>query len=67
MVFNMAMYARINDYGFLETTYRKVTNAATSKNAVGHIAAVNLEDEKGKVIVKAGAVITKENFYFCRL
>jgi DNA-directed RNA polymerase subunit beta len=58
LVLNLANYARINDYGFIETPYRKVINAATAKDAVGHIAAVDLEDEKGKAIVKAGAKIT---------
>ena len=58
LVLNMAMYARINDYGFMETPYRKVINAVTAKDAAGHIASHNLEDEKGKVIVKAGAKIT---------
>lgn len=61
LVLNMATYARINDYGFLETPYRKVINAVTAKEAVGHIASVNLEDEKGKTLVKAGAVISKED------
>ncbi len=60
LVLNMASYARINDYGFLETPYRKVTNAVTAKEAVGHIASVNLENEKGKVIAKAGQKITAE-------
>ncbi|HSX27157.1 MAG TPA: DNA-directed RNA polymerase subunit beta, partial [Patescibacteria group bacterium] len=60
LVLNMASYARINDYGFIETPYRRVINAATAAKAAGHIASVNLEDEKGKVIVKAGAKITKE-------
>ncbi len=58
LVLSLANYARINDYGFIETPYRKVINAVTAKDAVGHIAASNLEDEKGKVIVKAGAKIT---------
>jgi DNA-directed RNA polymerase subunit beta len=61
LVLNMASYARINDYGFIETPYRKVVNAVTAKDAAGHIAAVNLEDEKGKTIVKAGAKITADN------
>ncbi len=61
LVLNMASYARINDYGFIETPYRKVINAVTAKDATGYIAGVNLEDEKGKVIVKAGAKITAEN------
>jgi DNA-directed RNA polymerase subunit beta len=55
----MAMYARINDYGFMETPYRKVVNAVTAKDAAGYTAANNLEDESGKVIVKAGAKITE--------
>ena len=58
LVLNLANYARVNDYGFIETPYRKVTNAATAKDAVGHIAAYDLDDEKGKVIVKKDAKIT---------
>jgi DNA-directed RNA polymerase subunit beta len=58
LVLNLANYARINDYGFVETPYRKVINAVTAKAAAGHIASVDLEDEKGKVIVKKGAKIT---------
>ncbi|HET7673234.1 MAG TPA: DNA-directed RNA polymerase subunit beta [Candidatus Saccharimonadales bacterium] len=58
LVLNLANYARINDYGFIETPYRKVINAVTAKDAPGYTASVNLEDEKGKVIVKAGAKIT---------
>ncbi len=60
LVLNLASYARINDYGFIETPYRTVTNAVTAKDSVGHIASVDLEDEKGKVIVKAGAKITTD-------
>lgn len=61
LVLNMATYARINGYGFLETPYIKVKNSATAKEAVGHFTAVDLEDEKGKVIVKKGAKITAED------
>ncbi len=57
LVLNLASYARINEYGFIETPYRKVINAVTAKAAVGHIAAHDLETEKGKVIVKAGQKI----------
>ncbi|HSX46874.1 MAG TPA: DNA-directed RNA polymerase subunit beta, partial [Patescibacteria group bacterium] len=60
LVLNMASYARINDYGFMETPYRKVLNAVTAKQAAGHIASADLENEKGKVIVKKGAKITAE-------
>lgn len=61
LVLNLAGHARINDYGFIETPYRKVINAVTPAKAAGHIASVDLEDEKGKVIVKAGKTITKED------
>ena len=58
LVLNLAAYARINEYGFVETPYRKVINAVAPKDAAGHIASVNLEDAKGKVIVKKGDTIT---------
>lgn len=58
LVLNMAMYARINEYGFMETPYRKVINAVTAKDAAGYIAGVNFEDADGKLIVKAGEKIT---------
>jgi DNA-directed RNA polymerase subunit beta len=58
LVLNLAGYARINEYGFVETPYRKVSNAVTPKDAVGRIASVDLEDEKGKLLVKGGAKIT---------
>jgi DNA-directed RNA polymerase subunit beta len=60
LVLNLASFARINDYGFIETPYRKVINAATAKDAAGHIAAVNLEDADGKVIVKANQTISAD-------
>ena len=59
LVLNLASYARINEYGFVETPYRKVINAVAAKEAAGHIARVDLEDANGKVIVKAGTVITE--------
>ncbi len=61
LVLNLATYARINDYGFIETPYRKVINSVTAKNAAGHIASVDLEDADGKVIVKSGKKITKDD------
>src|SRR6185312_1767342 len=58
LVLNLASFARINEYGFIETPYRKVINSVSAKEAPGHIARVDLADAKGKVIVKAGTVIT---------
>ncbi|HVV26128.1 MAG TPA: DNA-directed RNA polymerase subunit beta [Candidatus Saccharimonadales bacterium] len=58
LVLNLANFARVNDYGFIETPYRKVINAATPKDIVGHIAREDLTNDKGTVIVKAGAKVT---------
>jgi DNA-directed RNA polymerase subunit beta len=58
LVLNLANFARVNDYGFVETPYRKVINAVTTKDIVGHIAREDLNDEKGKVLVKSGTKIT---------
>ncbi len=60
LVLNMASFARINEYGFIETPYKRVINALPAKKAVGHIAGVDLEDAKGKTIVKKGQKITAE-------
>jgi DNA-directed RNA polymerase subunit beta len=59
LVLNLAAYARINEYGFIETPYRKVISRVTAKEAPGHIAAQDLENERGTVIVKKGAGVTE--------
>ncbi len=59
LVLNLANYARVNEYGFIETAYKKVINAATARDCVGHIAAVDYLNQNGTVLVKAGKVITK--------
>jgi DNA-directed RNA polymerase subunit beta len=58
LVLNLANFARVNDYGFIETPYRKVINAVTAKDSVGHTAREDLVDDKGKAVVKSGAKIT---------
>jgi DNA-directed RNA polymerase subunit beta len=59
LVLNLASFSRVNEYGFIETPYRRVINAVTAKEAIGHIARTDLLDDKGKVIVKSGATITE--------
>ena len=59
LVLNLASYARVNEYGFVETPYVKVTNAVSAKDAVGCEAAYDIENEKGAVVVKAGSTISK--------
>jgi DNA-directed RNA polymerase subunit beta len=58
LVLNLASYARINEYGFIETPYMRVINAVAAKDAAGHIASADLKNERGTLIVKKGAVIT---------
>jgi len=60
LVLNLASYARINEYGFIETPYRKVISSVTAKDAAGYTASADLEDESGKVVVKKGDKITAE-------
>jgi DNA-directed RNA polymerase subunit beta len=57
LVLNLANYARVNDYGFIETPYRKVLNAVSPQDSIGHIARDDLSDGS-KVIVKKGDKIT---------
>jgi DNA-directed RNA polymerase subunit beta len=59
LVLNLANYARVNDYGFIEAPYRKVINHANLNNIVGHIAAQDYVNEKGTVLVRAGKTITQ--------
>ncbi len=58
LVVHLASYAKINEYGFIETPFREVSHTAknSEKNIIGRIARETIED-KGKAIVKAGQVI----------
>ncbi len=62
LVAHLATFARINDFGFIETPYRVVLNAVPNdgKSAVGHIAITELKAESGDSIVEIGQTITKE-------
>jgi len=62
LVGHLASYARLNEYGFLESPYRKVLNkiaASDSKNLIGKIAREDVRSE-GKIIVKAGERIDEK-------
>ncbi|MEO8065496.1 MAG: DNA-directed RNA polymerase subunit beta [Candidatus Doudnabacteria bacterium] len=62
LVAHLASYARINDFGFIETPYRKVKKnvANDGKAAVGETALVDLLDANEEVVVSAGEKISKE-------
>ncbi len=60
LVAHLATYAKVNDFGFIETPYRQVKTVAKNdgKDAVGEIAIFDIKDAK-KIIVQAGSVITE--------
>jgi len=62
VVTQLASYARINDFGFLEAPYKKVAQTAKNngKDAVNRIAAEDLMLNK-KVVVKSGAMIDEKS------
>ncbi len=62
LVSHLSTYARLNDYGFIETPYRMTKKDAHNdgKDAVGEFALHDIADESGKVIVPAGEKITAE-------
>ena len=60
LVGHLASYARINDYGFIETPFRVVLNDVNNdpKITAGKVAREDITDpENGKVVVKAGTTI----------
>ncbi len=61
LIVSLASFAVINDYGFIETPYRRVIQElpADSPELVGRTVREDFED-KGKVIVAAGEEITPE-------
>ncbi len=62
LVAHLATYARLNDFGFIETPYQMVKRVAKNdgKNAVGEIVRYDVKNQKGQVIVSAGGTVTAE-------
>jgi DNA-directed RNA polymerase subunit beta len=60
LIGSLATYGRINQYGFIETPYRKVINEMdnTDDRLVGRATQEAVVDENGNTIVKARATIT---------
>jgi len=61
LVGHLATFARINDYGFIETPYRKVKHDIKNVAAEteGEIVREDITDpQSGKVVAKAGEIIT---------
>ncbi|HEY7340592.1 MAG TPA: DNA-directed RNA polymerase subunit beta [Ktedonobacterales bacterium] len=59
LIGNMATYAQINSYGFIETPYRKVVHAleANHPELIGQTLARDVLDKKGAVLVPRGTKV----------
>jgi len=62
LIGSLATYSRINQYGFIETPYRRVIAEVSnsSDGLVGKTAREAVLDDKGNTIVEAGATITPD-------
>ena len=59
LIVSLANYTRINDYGFLETPYRKVVNGVATRN-VEYLSAI---DEEKYFIAQASATINEKGAF----
>ncbi len=62
LIGSLATYARVNEYGFIETPYRKVVRelANDSPDLVGRFLREDVSDEKDKIVVSAGTEVTPQ-------
>jgi DNA-directed RNA polymerase subunit beta len=62
LIGRLATYGKVNDYGFIETPYRKVLHSLPNqaKLLAGHTLNQDVADADGQVIAKTGTVITPE-------
>ncbi|MCH7492128.1 DNA-directed RNA polymerase subunit beta [Patescibacteria group bacterium] len=62
LVGHLACYARVNEFGFIETPFRKIIHDLPNKMSVteGEILREDIEDKGGQVIAKSGQKISKE-------
>lgn len=61
LVTYMSLYARINDYGFLEAPYRKVENKNGKMTISDEIVYIAADEEEDYVITHAGVAIDSNN------
>src|SRR5262249_47680551 len=63
LVAHLATYARVNDFGFIETPYRIVTKFVKNdgKSASGEISYAEIKDNSGNTVVDAKQKISDSN------
>jgi DNA-directed RNA polymerase subunit beta len=59
LIGSLATYGRINEYGFIETPYRRVLKQVENKAdlLVGQVVRSDIKNDDGSVVVKAGTAI----------
>jgi len=64
LIGRLASFAQVNEFGFLETPYRKVYNQLkpTDKRLVGRMVREDVVDGGGKKIIKSGERISADSF-----
>jgi len=62
LIGSLATYARVNEYGFIETPYRKIVRelANNSSDLVGRFLREDVGGQKGKIVASAGTEVTPE-------
>jgi len=60
LIGSLATYSRINEYGFIETPYRKVISElnSTDEQLVDKVVRESVADSKGTTVVKANTTVT---------
>lgn len=62
LVVHLALYGEVNEYGFINTPFRKIEKMVenSEKGLVNKITAFEILDAKGKTIAAEGEIITKD-------
>ena len=64
LLVSLATYAKTNEFGFIETPYRKVLTEISNQNTedlIGHTPTENILGKDGRTIVKAGTQISSRS------
>jgi len=62
LIGSLATYASVNEYGFIETPYRRVVSEVpnTAEELTGRTIKEDIVDSEGKLVVKSGTLIKKQ-------
>jgi DNA-directed RNA polymerase subunit beta len=63
LISSLCVYAKINDFGFIETPYRKVENGKVDISPEG-IISLTAEEEEAKIIAQGNAPLTMKAILF---